>query len=138
MRISSAVVIAALAAATLPGATASAQKAKTLPVQNFYFDDYEWPLPGEGTTTMTLTGMKSVHAVWMTFTRYADGKPVTDSPVITLFEGSTIKWAAPQGGCNYELQLVNSNPPVINMNKPPAMCNLRLGAKAIFRILAIQ
>ena len=39
---------------------------------------------------------------------------------------------------DYELQLVNANPPVINMNKPPAMCALRPGAKVIFRILAIQ
>lgn len=129
------------------GGTASAQKPKAVPAKKpaavpaqnyFYFDNYEWPLPSEGTTTMTLTGMKSAHAVMMSLTRYADGKPMPESPVITLLEGSTAKWTAPQGGCNFEVQLVNSNPPVINMMKPPAICNLRSGAKAIFRILAIQ
>ena len=137
MRISNAVVSAAMAAAMMLGGTASAQKGTALPAQNFYFNDYEWPLPGERTTTMTLTGMKSVHAVVMSFTRYSDSNPVADSPVVTLLEGSTAKWTAPQGGCNYELQLVNANPPVINMAKP-GMCNLRAGAKVIFRILAIQ
>ena len=142
MRISNAVVSAAMAAAMMLGGTASAQKGTALPAQNFYFNDYEWPLPAEGatatTTTMTLTGMKSAHAVIMSFTRYTDGKPMPEAPVVTLLEGSTAKWTAPQGGCNFELQLVNANPPVINMNKPPAMCALRPGAKVIFRILAIQ
>ena len=124
----------ALLASLLIVDTAVAQTPKILQAQHFYYDDYEWPVPGEGTTTMTLTGMKSVHVVWLTFVRYTDGKPV-DGPVITLLEGSKVKWA-PQGGCTYELQLVNSNPPVINMNKPPAMCSLRPGAKAIFKVLA--
>ena len=137
MKISNAVVIAATAAAMMLGGTASAQKPKAVPAQNFYFNDYEWTLPGERTTTMTLTGMKSVHAVVMSFTRYSDGNPVAESPVITLLEGSTAKWTAPQGGCNYELQLVNASQPVINMTKSPGMCNLRPGAKVIFRILTI-
>ncbi len=139
MKLSTMFALAAIAATAMTGGTVNAQTPKILPVQNyFYYDDYEFPLPDEGMTTMKLTGMKSAHAVWMTFTRYSDGKPTADGPVVTLLEGSTAKWTAPQGGCNYELQLVNANPPVINLFKPPAMCNLRLGAKVIFRIMAIQ
>ena len=62
------------------------------------------------------------------------GKPMMDSPVIILLEGSTTKWSAP-GGCTYELQLVNSNPPVINMTKRQ-ICMLDSGGKVVFRILA--
>jgi hypothetical protein len=129
--------MAVMIAATMLGGTASAQKGNALPGQNFYFNDYEWPLPAERTTTMTLNGMKSVHAVIMSFTRYTDTNPVQDQPNLTILEGSAVRWTPPQG-CPYELQLVNSNPPVINMTKVPGMCNLKTGAKVIFRVLAIQ
>src|SRR5450432_3777693 len=110
MNLTNASVLAAAAAAMLLSVSADAQAPNALPAQNFYFDDAEWPLPNERTSALRLTGMTSVHAVWMTFSRYAGGKPVTDSPIITLLDGSTVKWSAP-GGCTYELQLVNSNPP---------------------------
>ena len=138
MKFYRAIAFATIAAAALVSGNAFAQKAKAAPAQTFYYDDYEWPLPGEGTTTMTLNGMKSVHAVWMTFARYVGGSDMPDAPVITLMEGSTIKWAAPQGGCVYQLQLVNSNPPVINLIKPPSMCAQKPGAKVIFKVLAHQ
>ena len=127
----------AIALTALLCPAAYAQKAAVMPAQNFYFNDYEWPLPGEGTTTMTLNGMKSVHAVWITFLKYSDGKPVIDGPIITLLEGMTVKWAAPEGGCSYVLQLVNANPPVINMIKPPSICAQKLGAKVVFKIVAL-
>jgi hypothetical protein len=135
MNHTNAIVFALVIAALLPGASASAQSSNVLPVQNFYFDDSEWPLPEEGhTSALRLTGMHSVHAVWMSFTRYTGGKPMMDSPVITLLAGSTVRWNAP-GGCAYELQLVNADPPLINMSKRQ-ICMLDSGAKAIFRILA--
>jgi hypothetical protein len=135
MNRTNAFIFAVVIAAMLPGAPASAQSPNVLPAQNFYFDDSEWPLPDDNrTSALRLTGMRSVHAVWMSFTRYAGGKPMMDSPVITLLEGSTVKWNAP-GGCTYELQLVNANPPLINMSKRQ-ICMLDSGAKAIFRILA--
>jgi hypothetical protein len=128
MKFSGACVFAAITAAMLLSGLASAQS------PNSYYSDTPWPVPSEGTSAFRLTGMKSVHAVWMAFTKYADGKPVMDSPVITLLEGSTIKWSPP-GGCVYELQLVNSDPPVINMTKRQ-ICMLDNGGKVIFRILA--
>ena len=134
MKLTNAFVCAGMTAAMLLSVSASAQSSNALPAQNFYYDDTVWPLPNDRTSELRLTGMTSVHAVWMSFTRYADGKPVMNSPVITLLEGSTAIWTAP-GGCNYELQLVNSNPPVINMTKRQ-LCALDLGAKVIFRILA--
>jgi hypothetical protein len=127
-----------ITAAAMVAGNACAQNAKVVPAQIFYYDDYEWPLPGEGTTPMTLNGMKSVHAVWMTFARYAGGNDQMDAPVITLLEGSTIKWSAPQGGCNYQLQLVNANPPVINLIKPSSMCAQKPGARVVFKVMAIQ
>jgi hypothetical protein len=136
MKFSGAIVLAAMTATTLLYGAAGAQTPQTLPAQLYYYDDYEWPLPDEGTTTMALGGMKSVHAVSMTFSRYSDGKPVTDSAVFTLLEGSTMRWSAPQGGCTYVLQLVNGNQPAISMTKPTSMCSLRPGAKVIFKILA--
>jgi hypothetical protein len=69
--------------------------------------------------------MKSAHAVWMAFTQYTDGKPMLDSAVMTLLPGSTMRWTAPQGSCTYELELVNANPPLINMKKPSSMCYRR-------------
>lgn len=135
MKISTCVAIA-LGVSCLLGGVAGAQTGKRLPAQNFYYDDAEWPLPPDGgSTTLTLNGMSSAHAVWMTFSRYTDGKTVTDAPTLTLLEGSTIKWIAP-AGCAFELQLVNSNPPVINMRRPSAMCALNPNAKVIFKILA--
>jgi hypothetical protein len=128
MKLSGVLIFAAITTAMLASGPASAQ------TPNFYYDDTPWPLPGEGTSAFKLSGMKSVHAVWMAFTRYADGKPVMDSPVITLLEGSTAKWSAP-GGCTYELQLVNANPPLINMTKRQ-ICMLDNGGKVVFRILA--
>jgi hypothetical protein len=128
---------AAVAAATLTCGAANAQTPGGLPAQNFYFDDSAWPLPEEGApTALRLTGMPSAHAVWMAFSRYDDGKPATDSPVMVLMEGFTVKWSAP-GGCSYELQLVNSNPPQINMSKPRTFCALVPGKKVIFKILAL-
>lgn len=127
-------VFAAMTAAMLLSVSAAAQTPNPLPAQNFYYDDVAWPLPDERTSALRLSGMTSVHAVWMAFTKYAGGKPVMDSPVITLLEGSTVKWSAP-GGCTYELQLVNANPPLINMNKRQ-ICMLDAGAKVFFRILA--
>ena len=132
------VIAAALAASAFLAGPAAAQKAKVVPGPVFYYNDYEWPLPVEGTTTMKLNGMKSAHAVWMSVLRYSAGPAVDDAPVITLLEGSKAKWTAPQGGCNYELQLVNSNPPVISMTKPPAVCLTRSGAKVVFRVVAVQ
>jgi hypothetical protein len=128
MKLSSAVVFAAVTAAALAGGPAGAQS------PNFYYDDTPWPLPNENTSGFRLTNMKSAHAVWMSFTRYADGKPMMDSPVITLLPGSTVNWSAP-GGCTYELQLVNADPPMINMTKRQR-CMLDAGQKVIFRILA--
>jgi hypothetical protein len=134
MKHANAFIFAVMTAAMLPGAAARAQST-ALPAQNFYFDNSEWPLPeSERTSALRLTGMNSVHAVWMSFTKYAGGKPMMDSPVFMLLEGSTVKWNAP-GGCNYELQLVNANPPLINMTKRQ-ICTLDSGAKVIFRILA--
>jgi hypothetical protein len=125
------------AATILGGATAIAQSPNAVPAQNFYYDDSAWPLPEEGASTaLRLTGMPSAHAAWMAFSRYDDGKPATDSPVMVLMEGFTVKWTAP-GGCNYELQLVNSNPPQINMSKPRSICALAPGKKVIFKILAL-
>jgi hypothetical protein len=115
----------------------NAQAPNALPAQNFYYDDSAWPLPDENTpTALKLTGMTSVHAVWMTFSRYDDGKPVTDGPVFALIEGSTVDWTAP-GGCTYRLQLVNANPPLVNMTKPRSFCALAPGKKVIFKILAL-
>jgi hypothetical protein len=134
MKIANALIVAALAATTLPDGVARAQTAAT---GNVYYDSTPWPLPVEGgTSAFKLTGMTSVHAVWMSFTRYTDGKPLMDSPVITLLPGSTIKWSAPEGGCNYDLELVNANPPLITMKKPWSLCSLKPGAQVIFRILA--
>jgi hypothetical protein len=128
---------AAVAAATLTCGAANAQTPGGLPAQNFYFDDSAWPLPEEGApTALRLTGMPSAHAVWMAFSRYDDGKSATDSPVMVLMEGFTVKWSAP-GGCSYELQLVNSNSPQINMSKPRTFCALVPGKKVIFKILAL-
>jgi len=132
------VIAALLAAAALLAGPAAAQKAKVVPGPVFYYNDYEWPLPVEGTTTMKLNGMKSAHAAWISVLRYSAGPPVEDAPVITLLEGSKARWTAPQGGCNYELQLINSNPPVINMTKPPAVCLTRAGAKVVFKVVAVQ
>jgi hypothetical protein len=104
---------------------------------NVYYDATPWPLPADGgTSAFRLTGMTSVHAVWIAFNNYVGDKPIADSPVITLLPGSVVKWSAPQGGCNYELELINANPPLINMRKPSAMCSLRPGAQAIFKIFA--
>jgi carboxypeptidase C (cathepsin A) len=137
MKHSRAIVLAALAATTLICGAAGAQTPASLPAQNFYYDDSAWPLPAEGATTaLRLTGMTSAHAVWMTFSRFEGGKPVTDSPVIVLLEGSTVKWNPP-GGCSHQLQLVNSNPPQINMTRPSSMCALNPGTKVIFKILAL-
>jgi hypothetical protein len=134
MKISRMMVLAAFVVPALIG-SAAAQTAKTLPAQHYYYDDYEWPLPAEGTTTMTLNGMKSVHIVWMTQVRSAEGKPLTDSAVITLIEGIKTRFA-PRGGCSFELELVNANPPVIRMNKPSQMCTLQPGGKVVFKVLA--
>jgi hypothetical protein len=132
MKLVTAFLVTTFSAGVLFGATAIAQSPG-----NSYYDSTPWPLPGEGgTSAFKLTGMTSAHAVWMSFTRYTDGKPMTDSPVITLLPGSTIKWSAPEGGCNYELELVNANPPLITMKKPWSMCSLKPGAQVIFRILA--
>lgn len=137
MKLSDAFFFAAVTAATLSCAAAIAQTPGGLPAQNFYYDDAAWPLPEEGASTaLRLTGMPSAHAVWMAFSRYDDGKPVTESPVMALMEGFTVKWTAP-GGCGYELLLVNSNPPQINMSKPRSMCALAPGRKVIFKILAL-
>jgi hypothetical protein len=138
MKFSDAIVVAMITAAAMVAGNACAQTAKVVPARIFYYDDYEWPLPGDGATPMTLNGMTSVHAVWMTFSRYAGGSGLPDGPVITLLAGSTVKWSAPQGGCNYELQLVNANPPVINLIKPSSMCAQKSGAKVIFKVMAIQ
>ena len=135
MNVTNVFVCAAMSAAMLLSVSASAQAPNALPAQNFYYDDAEWPLPNERASALRLTGMTSVHAVWMSFTRYTDGKPMLDSPIIPLLEGSTVKWSAP-GGCTYELQLVNANPPFINMSKRQ-ICTLNQGAKVIFRILAL-
>ena len=135
MNLKNAFVFAVMTAAMLLSTYARAQAPNVLPAQNFYFNDSEWPLPdNDRTSALRLTGMRSVHAVWMSFTRYAGGKPMMDGPVITLLEGSTAKWNSP-GGCAYELQLVNANPPLINMSKRQ-ICMLDSGTKAIFRILA--
>jgi hypothetical protein len=126
---------AAIAITALPGGT-GAQSPTAVPAQNFYYDNSAWPLPDENrATALRLSGMTSAHAVWMTFSRFDGGKPVTDSPVIALLEGSTHNWIAP-GGCTYELQLVNANPPQINMKKLSSICVLNAGAKVIFKILA--
>ena len=134
MKIARMLVLAAFTAPALIG-NAAAQTAKTLPAQHYYYDDYEWPLPGEGTTSMTLNGMKSAHIVWITQVRSAEGKPLADSAVITLIEGSKTRFA-PRGGCTFELELVNANPPVIHMHKPSQMCTLQPGAKVVFKGLA--
>jgi hypothetical protein len=134
MNLTNAFFFAVIAGAMLFSVAAGAQAPNALPAQNFYFDDAEWPLPNERASALRLTGITSVHAVWMSFTRYAGGKPVMDSPVIALLPGSTVKWSPP-GGCEYELQLVNANPPLINMTKRQ-ICMLEAGSKVIFRILA--
>jgi hypothetical protein len=132
MKLVTAFLVTAFAATTLPGGTATAQTPG-----NSYYDSTPWPLPVEGgTSAFKLTGMTSAHAVWMSFTQYVGGKPVMDSPIITLLPGSTAQWSAPEGGCNYDLELVNANPPTINMKKPWSMCSLKPGAQVIFRILA--
>ncbi|MDB5812487.1 MAG: hypothetical protein JWN94_4609 [Betaproteobacteria bacterium] len=132
MRIKNALCILAIAASALLCGPAAAQS------QNMYYDSTPWPLPADGSTSVfKLNGMTTAHAIMMSFTRYADGKPVTDSPIITLMPGSTARWSAPEGGCTYELELVDANPPLINMKKPYSICSLRTGNSAIFRILAI-
>ena len=137
MKIASALTIASLAAITLLGEATSAQTPAGTSGRTVYYDDTPWPLPGDGATSaFRLTGMTSVHAVMLSFTQYVGGKPAMDSPVITLLPGSTVKWSAPEGGCSYELELVNANPPAINMKKPSSMCSLRPGAQVIFRIFA--
>ena len=132
MKSISAFMVTAFIATTVLGGVALAQ----MPGSSYY-DSTPWPLPVEGATSaFKLTGMTSAHAVWMSFTRYTDGKPAMDSPVIVLLPGSTAKWSAPEGGCNYDLELVNANPPLITMKKPWSMCSLKPGAQVIFRILA--
>jgi hypothetical protein len=137
MKLSNALVIAVMTTTALYGVRVGAQSANGLPAQNFYYDNSAWPLPEENKpTALRLAGMNSVHAVMMTFSHYEGGKPVTGSPIITLLEGSTANWNPP-GGCSYELQLVNENPPVINMRKTSFFCALLPGAKVIFKILAL-
>ena len=137
MKTANTLVIAALAATALLGGVAGAQTSGGANAGNAYYENTPWPLPADGATSaFKLNGMTAVHAVWMSFTEYVGGKPMMDSPVITLLPGSTTKWTAPEGGCNYELELVNANPPLINMKKPSSLCSLKPGAQVIFRILA--
>src|SRR3954464_11364293 len=118
-------VINAFLATTFSGAILFAASAIAQSPGNSYYDSTPWPLPGEGgTSAFRLTGMTSAHAVWMSFTQYVGGKPMMDSEVITLLPGSTARWNAPEGGCGYELELVNASPPVINMKKQWSMCSL--------------
>lgn len=116
---------------------AQAQSEPTTAAGNFYFENTPWPLPGDGTSALKLSGMTSAHAVMLAFTSYPGGKPMMDSPVMTLLPGSIVKWSAPQGGCIYDIELVNSNPPVINMRKSSWIpCNSTPATHALFRILA--
>ena len=127
-------IIAALIAAA---PAAQAQSEPTTTAGNFYFENTPWPLPGDGTSALKLSGMTSAHAVMLAFTSYPGGKPMMDSPVMTLLPGSIVKWSAPQGGCIYDIELMNSNPPVINMRKSSWMpCNATPATHALFRILA--
>ena len=128
---------AAFALAAVIGGIAISQPAYSQPAGALYYDQTPWPLPDDNSVSaFKLNGMTSAHAVWMAFTNYAGEKPALDSPVMTLLAGSTVRWSAPQGGCTYELELVNANPPVINMKKPYSICSLKPGAQVLFRIYA--
>lgn len=137
MKSFAAILIAVSVASALSAATARAQAQPTTTAGNYYYDATPWPLPVDGVSAFRLTGMTSAHAVVLAFTQYPGGKPAMDSPVMTLLPGSIAKWTAPQGGCAYELELVNSNPPVINMRKSAWLpCASTPATHALFRILA--
>ncbi len=130
------IAISALAVALAAG-NACAQGTKVGPAQVFFDEAFEVTLPANNTFQIKLDGLKSVRAVWITFAGYPGGKPPRLPQVITLMEGVTARWGAPDEGCTYELKLADGGAPVINMKKAAAVCTLRDGEKAKFRILAM-
>ena len=127
-------IIAAAALALLAG-PASAQKSKVGPVQMYYDDNYQWPLPFEGASVLKLEGLKTAHGAWLTFSKFTDGTTEPKPQVITLMEGAVATFA-PRNSCTYELRLA-SNPPAITMTKATGACALHQGESAMFRVLAM-
>jgi hypothetical protein len=136
MKTRHAIALTLLAAAFVAG-NASAQRTKVAPAPVFYDDAVEVTLPADNTFQIRIDGLKSLRAVWMSFTGYAGGKPPRDPQVIMLMEGVTAKWGAPDGGCTYEFKIADGAAPVINMKKASSICTLRDGEKANFRVLAM-
>jgi hypothetical protein len=129
------VMLLAVVALLLAG-NAIAQRTKAAPVPVFYDDAFEIGMPGDTPGAFRLDGLKTVRAAWITFAGYTGGKPARDPQVITLMEGTSTKWGAPEGGCTYEFKIANGAAPSISMTKV-GFCTLREGDKALFRILAM-
>lgn len=137
MTMSNAIAVATLAAGALLAGGASAQNAKATPAPMVFETAYEIALPGEGeTATLKLAGLKTAHAAWVTFLKFSGGAPPRESPVISLMEGMTAKWAGGKETCIFELRLVAS-PPAITINRTSGMCNLKPPGNAVFSILAM-
>ena len=124
-----AVMVAAFAAGN-----ACAQKVAPAPV--FYDGAYEVTLPADNIFQIKLDGLRAVRAAWLTFAGYANARAPRDPQVITLMEGVTVRWGAPDGGCTYEFKLETGASPTISMTKS-SICTLRDGEKANFRVLAM-
>mgnify|MGYP003349585704 CR=1 FL=1 len=77
MTFSRTIALSTLAAALIAG-NAWAQRVKVAPAPVYFDDAYEVILPGDNGVQLKLEGLKSVRAVWMTFSAYADGKPARD------------------------------------------------------------
>jgi hypothetical protein len=137
MKISSSIAVATLLAAAFAG-SASAQKSKVAPAQVFYDGAYEVPaLPGDGaTTTLSLDGLKTARAAWLTFAKFTGGAAAQDTQVITLMEGAMVKWSGGKESCVYELRLVAS-PPAVTITKSSGICAFKPPGNAVFRVLAM-
>jgi hypothetical protein len=138
MKFSSTIAVATILIGALLAGDASAQKSNVTPAQMYFNDTYEVPaLPTDGgTIALNLTGMKTVHAAWLTFVKFTGGSPAQDSQVIPLMEGVTVKWSGGKESCVYELRLVSS-PAAITITRPSGMCALKPPGNAVFRILAM-
>ena len=132
------VAVVTLVASSLLASGASAQNAKAAPAQMVYEAAFEVSaLPGDGeTTTLKLAGLKTAHAAWITFVKFAGSAAARDSQVMALMEGVTVKWSGGKESCVYELRMVAS-PPAITLNKSSGMCALKPPGAVVFQILAM-
>ncbi len=133
MKIAKIISIASMIAAA-GGANAQASKVATAPV--FFDNAYEAALPGEGTVTLPLTGLKTARVAMVTFVKFANGAPVQDAQVMTVMEGVTVKWAGTKESCVYEVRLVPS-PAAVTMTKAAGMCALKPPGNAMLRVIAM-